>query len=190
MFRELLATEFAPFGSLSEDQLAKLEHHYSLLVRWNERMNLTRIRDLDDIVRLHFCESLFLARSLPERPLKIADIGSGAGFPGIPVAIFRPDCSIDLIESHQRKAVFLSEVSRSLGNVSVIAQRVEAVKSMYDWAVARAVRPQDVLDTGIAPSMSLLVSAEDAKALPGTAVSVPWGAGRSLLEFHVERDKI
>src|SRR5438067_1421660 len=113
-FKELLSGEFAPFGSLTEQQLSLLEHHYSLLLRWNETINLTRISDLPNSVRYHYCESLYLARSLPPRPLTIVDIGSGAGFPGIPVAVYRPDCSVDLVESHGRKAVFLKEAVREL----------------------------------------------------------------------------
>src|SRR6266404_3596684 len=140
MFRELLAAEFAPYGSLSEDQLAQLERHYKLLVHWNQTINLTRIRKLEEVVRFHYCESLFLARALPLGPLRIVDVGSGGGFPGIPVAIFRPDCTVDLVESHQRKAVFLQEAARELPNVRVIAKRAEACEGRYDWMLARAVR--------------------------------------------------
>jgi 16S rRNA (guanine527-N7)-methyltransferase len=190
MFRELLSTEFAPYRTLSQDQLDRLEHHYNLLVRWNERMNLTRIRDLQDIVRLHFCESLFLGEALPGGPLRIVDIGSGAGFPGIPVAILRPDCSVDLVESHQRKAVFLREAARNLSNVQVLSQRAETLDPVYDWAISRAVRPREIVGMNMAPSLALLVGESDANSLPGVASRVPWGAGRSLVKFHVERDKI
>src|SRR5580698_753922 len=94
MFREFLVKEFGPYGALSGSQLDQLENHYSALTRWNERLNLTRIQDLRESVRFHYCESLFLARFLPAGPHKIVDVGSGGGFPGIPVAIFRPDCEI------------------------------------------------------------------------------------------------
>ena len=114
MFKQLLAAEFAPYATLSELQLDQLESHYMSLTRWNERLNLTRIRTLEESVRFHYCESLFLARFLPDGAHRIVDIGSGGGFPGIPVAIFRPDCEVTLVESHQRKAVFLREASREL----------------------------------------------------------------------------
>ena len=66
-FRNLLTKEFLPFGTLSDQQLAALERHYSLLTQWNQRMNLTRIEKLEDVVRLHYCESLFLGLATPSR---------------------------------------------------------------------------------------------------------------------------
>jgi 16S rRNA (guanine527-N7)-methyltransferase len=183
MFSQLLSSEFAPYGTLSGDQLARLERHYSLLMRWNKKMNLTRITSLDDVVKLHYCESLFLARCLPAGPLKIADVGSGAGFPGIPAAILRPECAVDLIESHQRKAVFLQEAARDLANVRVIARRAEECDPGYDWMVARAVRPADVLCLRLAPKGALLVSAKDSI---GSSKPIPWGVDRIVTMFHVE----
>src|SRR6185436_3716445 len=103
VFTELLRLEFSPYGVLSPLQLSQLKLHYELLSRWNRRINLTRITELKESVELNYCESLFLASALPPGRLRIMDVGSGAGFPGIPVAIFRPDCQIDLVESHQRK---------------------------------------------------------------------------------------
>src|SRR5260370_5015141 len=194
MFRKLLASEFAPYGSLSDHQLAQLEQHYELLVKWNQKINLTRISALEDAVRLHYCESLFLARALPPAPLSIVDIGSGAGFPGIPIAILRSDCTVDLVESHQRKGVFLREVARDLPNVTVLPQRAETITRRYDWMVARAVRPADVVSTDLADRAALLVGREDAAQLGRdssrrdvTAITVPWGSSRFLVMFHVER---
>src|SRR5260370_40569008 len=99
MFRELLAREFAPFGSLTDQQLDQLQAHYDLLGQWNARLNLTRINSIDEVVRLHYCESLFVGTKLPAGPLRIVDVGSGAGFPGIPLAILRPECTVALVES-------------------------------------------------------------------------------------------
>jgi len=65
MFRELLATEWAPYGTLTPEQLNQLEAHYQLLTAWNKKLNLTRINKLEDVVGLHYCESLFLAKTLP-----------------------------------------------------------------------------------------------------------------------------
>src|SRR5260370_5552086 len=139
MFRDLLAREFSPYSELSTEQLDRLEAHYQLLSIWNERMNLTRIRTVPDVVRLHYCESLFVGISLPSGPLRIIDVGSGPGFPGIPIAILRPECSVTLVESHQRKAVFLHEASRSLGNVQVFPARAEPITERFDWLFSRAV---------------------------------------------------
>ena len=176
-FKELLAREFAPYGALSETQLQLLELHYQLLLRWNRRLNLTRITDLRESIQLHYCESLYLAEFLPKHALRIVDIGSGAGFPGIPIAIYRPDCSIDLVESHQRKAVFLTDVIRQLGlrNVRVVAKRAENVSEKYDWVVSRAVNPSGVRSLDLAPNIALLGSAGE---------KLPWGDSRGL--FHVK----
>jgi 16S rRNA (guanine527-N7)-methyltransferase len=170
-FKSLLALEFSPYGALTPQQLALLEEHYRILLRWNQKMNLTRIISLQDAVRYHYCESLFLAKRLPQNRLRIIDIGSGAGFPGIPLAIYRPECSVDLAESHQRKAVFLREAARKLTNVRVLPQRAESVTHSYDWTVSRAVRPDDVLKLNLAPHVAVL-------GIEGQ--SLPWGDQRAL----------
>jgi 16S rRNA (guanine527-N7)-methyltransferase len=184
MFRELLATEFGPYCTLSEVQLDQLGSHYSALTRWNERLNLTRIRDLDDSVRFHYCESLFLARFLPAGAHRIVDVGSGGGFPGVPVAIFRPDCQVTLVESHQRKAVFLREAVRELKNVRVIPKRAEDVHEHFGWLISRAVAQADVLRLNMSDEVALLIGEEDAVKLTGESTPIPWGNQRVL--FHVE----
>jgi len=175
-FKSLLRLEFSHYGTITDDQLALLEQHYQLLLRWNQKMNLTRITSLTDAVRYHYCESLYLAESLPQSALRIADIGSGAGFPGIPVAIYRPDCEVHLVESHQRKAVFLGEATRKLLNTRVLPIRAEDVTETYDWMISRAVRPDDVLKLNLAPNVSILGTQGE---------KLPWGESRAL--FHVER---
>ncbi len=176
-FEDLLAREFAPFGALSFEQLRLLKRHYELLLRWNRSLNLTRLTDLEAAVKLHYCESLYLAAFLPKDPLRIADVGSGGGFPGVPIAIFRPECSIDLIEAHQRKAVFLGEAIRELelSNVRVIPKRAEQVSGTYDWMVSRAVAPEEVRQLHLAPQLAILGSEGE---------KLPWGDSRSL--FHVK----
>lgn len=185
MFKELLAAEFAPYGTLSEVQLDQLERHYASLTRWNERLNLTRIHGLADSVRFHYCESLFLARFLPLGPQRIVDIGSGGGFPGIPVAVFRPDCEVALVESHQRKAVFLREAGRGLKNVKVIAKRAEDIQERFDWLISRAVAPADVLRLDLSEHVAILIGEDDALMLGATPRPIPWGERRVL--FHVKR---
>jgi len=185
MFRELLVREFAPYGSLTFAQIDALEAHYDLLTHWNSRLNLTRIESLEEAVRLHYCESLFVGTKLPAGPHRIVDVGSGAGFPGIPIAILRPECEVTLVESHQRKGVFLREASRNLANAKVITDRAENLKPEYDWLVSRAVSPEDVLKLRLANNLALLVGGEH---MPGfeRRESSPWGNGR-FLTFHVER---
>jgi len=130
------------FPDLTPDQSAALEAHYALLIKWNKIINLTRIETLEDAVERHYRESLFLASHLTEG--SVADIGSGAGFPGFVVAVARPESSVTLIESHQRKAVFLKEVSRRLPNVRVLAKRASEVRERFDWAISRAVSYADL----------------------------------------------
>src|SRR5580658_1658888 len=178
MFKELLATEVAPYSTLSKLQLDQLESHYSSLLRWNERLNLTRIRDLTESVQFHYCESLFLARFIPPGSHRIVDVGSGGGFPGIPTAILRPECEITLVESHQRKSVFLREASRQLTNVKVIPKRAEDVDEAFDWLISRAVAPSDILRLSLARSFALLIGKEDASKLVGTSKAIPWGSDR------------
>jgi len=176
-FKSLLIKEFSPYGALNADQLNCLEDHYELLLRWNQKVNLTRITSLTDAVRYHYCESLYLAQSLPKRALRIIDIGSGGGFPGIPLAIYRPDCEVTLVESHQRKAVFLCEAVRNLVNARVLPQRAENVGGEYDWMVSRAVRAKDILKLRLAANISIL-GADGNK--------LPWGEARGL--FHVKHN--
>lgn len=198
MFAELLQQKLQGIVNLSPDQIAALKSHYDLLVRWNRKLNLTSIDSLEESVERHYCESLFLAAHLSAAPLRIADIGSGAGFPGFPVAIARPDCSVTLIEGHARKAVFLREASRStirnlVPNVHVLAQRAESVAESFDVIVSRAVsyedltavlrklgKRADLLTGGEAPPDSL--GFEWAAPIP-----LPWGHQR-FLRIGVSRE--
>jgi 16S rRNA (guanine(527)-N(7))-methyltransferase RsmG len=179
-FRELLRSEYQPWGELSDLQLDQLESHFKLLEAWNRRLNLTRIRDLTEVVRFHYCESLFLSTVLPEGPLDVCDLGSGAGFPGIPLSIARPDVRVALIESDQRKAVFLREATRELGNVLVEARRHEESAHVFDWAVSRALAPGSFLKSRLVSNIALLTSA--ANAPPGLElVKLPWGRDRVIV---------
>jgi 16S rRNA (guanine527-N7)-methyltransferase len=161
VFPELLAR----CSSLSPVQVAALKDHYDLLCRWNKVLNLTTIDRLEDAVERHYCEALFLADRLPELG-SFADIGSGAGFPGFVVAIARPNCSVTLVESHQRKAVFLREASRKVPNIKVRAARAETIQESFDWMISRAVSYQDLsaVVPRLAPRIALLSGAEEPPA--------------------------
>ena len=138
MFGELLRAKLAGICEVSDAQAARLEAHYELMSRWNRVLSLTSVRTLEDAVERHYCESVFAAIHLPEGGTSVADIGSGAGFPGIPMAVMLPGRAFVLIESHQRKAAFLKEASRDLVNVRVVARRAEDVREGFDWVVSRA----------------------------------------------------
>ncbi len=184
MFAELLASRLRGVAELSAEQSAALERHYDLLVRWNKVLNLTSVRNTAEAVERHYCESVFLATHLPAGRLAVADVGSGAGFPGFPVAILRPDCAVAVIESHQRKAVFLREASRDLANVRVLARRAEDVQERFDWAVSRAVNAADIaaILRRLADNLALLAGEEQpgVKADWAAPVRLPWGARRFL----------
>jgi 16S rRNA (guanine527-N7)-methyltransferase len=94
---------------------------------WNDKVNLTAIRDPLEILYRHFCESLFGSTMLPVEKCRLADVGSGAGFPGLPLKIIRPDLEVFLIESNVKKATFIAEVIRELGltDAKVIVGRFE-----------------------------------------------------------------
>jgi 16S rRNA (guanine(527)-N(7))-methyltransferase RsmG len=188
VFRELLASELSPYATLTSLQLSQLEEHFNLLLKWNQKLNLTRITSLEEAVRFHYAESLFLATKLPMASLRIADVGSGAGFPGIPIAIFNPAHRVTLIESDRRKAVFLREATRGLGNVEVLSERAEHVESGFDWLVSRAVSVAEVLRLRLSRSVALLVGREDAQVLAPFAelTLIPWGNHRTLALFLAE----
>ena len=152
----------------TSSQKLALEAHYELMLRWNAKLNLTRITDRVEAWERHYKESMFLAHKLPPGPLRIADVGSGAGFPGIPIAIVRPECHVTLIESHQRKAVFLREATRDLPNVRVLGVRAESVTEQFDWIVSRAVSPEDVVKLKLAPNIALLTGRNEVSVPRGT----------------------
>jgi len=184
-FGQLLRAKLAGICEPSNPQIEKLKQHYELLCRWNRVLNLTSVRTMQEAVERHYCESLFAAAHLPESGT-VADIGSGGGFPGIPIAIFRPQLTVTLVESHQRKAAFLKEAARELANVRVVAKRVEDVGEVFDWAVSRAVRLAEV--AGVLEKLAggvLLLTGEVAIAeLPDfewrPPIRLPWGDRRFL----------
>jgi 16S rRNA (guanine527-N7)-methyltransferase len=186
VFADLLVERLDRIIALSPAQIASLEAHYELLKRWNQVLNLTRIEDLTDAVERHYCESLFLAAHLPAGAFSIGDVGSGGGFPGVPVAVARPDCSVVLIESHQRKAVFLKEACRSLVNVRVLNRRAEEVDERFEHVISRAVSYDDLVRPlkKLASRADLLTGVEDPPAKMSfdwePPIPLPWGAQRFL----------
>ncbi|MFZ1005829.1 MAG: 16S rRNA (guanine(527)-N(7))-methyltransferase RsmG [Candidatus Sulfotelmatobacter sp.] len=130
-------------AALSPAQLGSISTYINILLRWNARINLTAIRNEKEIVTRHFGESLFVARHLfpnhihveadafvrqPDQssPIRLADLGSGAGFPGLPIKLWAPEISLTLIESNQKKATFLREVVRALSLTEVKIQNTRA----------------------------------------------------------------
>ncbi len=132
--------------TLNEAQAAQFGQYLDLLFEANARMNLTRITGRADAELHHIADSLTLLPFLPAGTCRVADVGSGGGVPGIPLAIARPDAHVVLIEATGKKAEFLRQAVAALGlsNVEVIAERAEAagqgkMRESFDVAVARAV---------------------------------------------------
>ena len=130
---------------LDARQLGRLHRHFQLLLRWNDRVNLTSIRDPGEIARRHFGESLFVASVLPIDGASLVDIGTGAGFPGLPIAVARPDVKVTLVESVGKKVTFLKEAARGIPNVEVWQGRFDNLKRHFDWATVRAVALEGIL---------------------------------------------
>jgi 16S rRNA (guanine527-N7)-methyltransferase len=125
---------------VDSETTAKFEEYLALILRWNGRMNLTAVRDPKEIVRRHYVESIACARALPAGIATLLDFGSGAGFPGIPIALSRPEISVTLAESQIKKAAFLREVVRSLKlNTTVFEGRAENLQERFDCVALRAV---------------------------------------------------
>ena len=138
-FRQALSPLAGNFPPLTPAQEGALADHIELLLRWNARMNLTAVRKFDDAVRKHVGESLFLASHVTAGPQSACDLGSGGGFPGIPLAVVRPEWRITLVERDVRKGVFLREASRGLPNVNVVTKPFEEIPGSFDWLTSRAV---------------------------------------------------
>ena len=108
-----------------DDQVLQIQQYIKILLTWNEKVNLTAIRDPLEILYRHFCESMYAAEAIPLKNGRLADAGSGGGFPGLPLKIIRPELQVFLVESNIKKVTFLAEVIRELGlkGAQVLARR-------------------------------------------------------------------
>jgi 16S rRNA (guanine527-N7)-methyltransferase len=140
-----LLQPFTGDAELSPLALDQLRTYLDLLLRWNARVNLTAVRDSEQMVSRHFGESLFAARALladrNDQSTTLADVGSGAGFPGIPIKLFAPQIELTLIESQSKKATFLREVLRALhlDGAQVFCGRAEQWENTAHLVTLRAV---------------------------------------------------
>src|SRR6202047_5406015 len=110
-----IASSLAPFRvQLAADQITKIREYVRLLLKWNQSVSLTSVVDPVEILARHFGESMFVSGLLPVENCRLADLGAGAGFPGLALKIACPNLRLVLIESNKKKCAFLSEVVRSL----------------------------------------------------------------------------
>jgi len=135
----------AGLAQLSKREENQFGTYLDLLLKWNARMNLTAVRQPEDIIRTHFIECIACARALPAGISSLLDLGSGAGFPGLPIAICRPEIAVTLAESQAKKASFLNEVVRSLAlKAKVVARRAESIGAAFDCVAMRAVDRMEI----------------------------------------------
>jgi 16S rRNA (guanine527-N7)-methyltransferase len=216
-----IADLLSPFleQPLSESQLHQISTYIDLLLRWNARINLTAIRNEEEIITRHFGESFFLARHLFPTPLnpchpersqgtrfarvlaeskdpypansrqpyegvlttppnspRVLDIGSGAGFPALPLKIWSPEIRLTLIESNHKKTAFLREVARALTltNIDVISDRAETLTAREDFPRAEVVtlRAVERFET-ILPQAAALLAPKATLALLISAAQIP-----------------
>jgi 16S rRNA (guanine527-N7)-methyltransferase len=132
----------AGLARLDEETDGRFESYRSLFFRWRRRLNLSGIRDDEEehILSRHVVECIAVARALPPAIMTLLDFGSGAGLPGIPIALCRPELTVTLAESQGKKAAFLQEAVRVLGiKAKVHGGRAEALRETFDCVILRAV---------------------------------------------------
>ena len=164
MVTEILKNYLPDYAdALSERQLEQLEKYAALLLEWNEKINLTAITDEEGIAAKHFLDCLaFLRHAQIKEGARVADVGTGAGFPGIVLKIARPDIDLVLIDSLQKRLNFLSEVCRELGiKATLVHARAEdaghdkALRESFDFVTARAVANLAVLSEYCLPLVKI-----------------------------------
>jgi len=126
-----------------DNQVLQIQDYIRILLAWNDKVNLTAIRDPLEILYRHFCECMFAGLSVPLEKGRLADVGTGAGFPGLPLKILRPGLQVFLVESNLKKATFLAEVIRELGlrEAQVLVRRYEELHeeiAPLDFVCSRA----------------------------------------------------
>lgn len=145
---------------LSPDQLIALECYENQLLEWNSRFNLTAIKEPEKIRTKHFLDSLTCMIAMRDTPMeKVIDVGTGAGFPGLPLKIIYPKMQLTLVESVGKKVDFLQHIVHSLNltDVAILQERVETIgqvpahRQRYDWAIARAVAVMPVIAEYLLP---------------------------------------
>lgn len=189
---ELLAE--AGHKLLASDVAVQFGAYCVLLRRWNARTNLTAIRDEEGILRRHFVESIVCARLLPEGIATLLDFGTGAGFPGLPISLCRPEIAVTLAESQGKKAAFLCEAVRTLGvKAQVHAGRAEAQGELFDCVTLRGVdRMQKAVRgasglVGGRGGLAVVTTSAAAEEIKGAASSGFTWSEPALLERGTER---
>ena len=143
MNKELFIEELKKLNiEITEDQLQKLNKFYELLVEWNEKINLTRITEKEDVYLKHFYDSLTITKVINLNEVEtLCDIGTGAGFPGVVLKIMYPNLKITLVDALQKRVNYLNEIIKELDlkDIEALHVRGEDLKEKYDVVTSRAV---------------------------------------------------
>ena len=195
--RELAENAWNLFGvRISDEQLAAFETYEKQLIEWNQRFNLTAIDSPHQIRIKHFLDSLSCVLALRNTPTDyMIDIGTGAGFPGVPLKIICPPTTMTLVESVGKKAAFCKHISQmiSLSKIDIIQDRAETTASQpdhresYDWAIARAVASLPVLVEYLLPLVKVGGFALAMKGESGPAEAQSAEQAIHLLGGHLQQ---
>lgn len=202
MDREYIIKQFKEFGiELNEIQADQFNKYYELLIDWNSRMNLTAITEYEDVITKHFIDSASIVKVCDITNQSIIDIGTGAGFPGIPIKILFPDTTVTLLDSLQKRVGFLNEVIKELGltNIKAVHGRAEdfgrnrEYREQYDVCVSRAVANLSTLSEFCIPFVKVggfFISYKSEKAADeinesGDAIPKLGGSISNILRFEM-----
>ena len=162
-FKDIISQNQKKYNlSFEEDKTKKLCQFMSILIQENEKINLTAITEPEDIIFRHFIDSTIIEKYIPQKS-KVIDVGTGAGFPGIPIAIYRSDARIFLLDTIKKRTDFLEKVKEAnqLDNVEIIWGRAEdfgqkaEYRETFDIAVSRAVAPLNILVEYLLPFIKI-----------------------------------
>jgi 16S rRNA (guanine(527)-N(7))-methyltransferase RsmG len=197
----LRKTEKANGTGFSEHEAAILSRYFALVLKWNRRLHLTTLTRPEAFVERHICEAEFAAERILDSIREVWDLGTGLGIPGIPIAIFRPDLEVKLVESNRAKSTFLDETASELrlANIVVIRKRIESLDEMPQSAclTIRAVERMErmlveLLRIGARCSQVLVFGNQETEALIRTLVGregkiesslMPGAERRLLIDF-------
>ena len=190
---------------LEERQIENFYKYMNLLLEWNEKMNLTAITDPDEIIFKHFIDSITILKEIKDNS-KLVDVGTGAGFPGIPLSIMKPTLKITLVDSLNKRLIFLQEVVKELElkNIEIIHARAEELgqnkeyREMFDVATSRAVANLSTLSEYLIPLVKINGKVISMKASGAQneinearkAIKVLGGAIEKIEEFNLPQTDI
>lgn len=154
MFAEKMLEQCKSAGvPIKKQQAEQFEEYCALLLKWNEKVNLTAIKEPEEVLTKHFIDSLLFLKAVnPKQGAKLIDVGTGAGFPGVPIKLLRPDIELTLLDGLNKRLVFLKELSEKLGFKADFvhkraeeAGRMKEMRERFDLATARAVARMSTL---------------------------------------------